>query len=50
MAGIYALLGVPIGEAVLVVVLFRVVYYFIPFGISLLFYWKLMHSINHQEA
>jgi len=50
MAGIYALLGVPIGEAVLVVVLFRVVYYFIPFGISLLFYWRLMHSISRQEA
>ncbi len=42
MAGIYALLGVPLGQAVLASVLFRVVYYFVPFGVSLAFYWRLL--------
>jgi len=35
MAGIYALLNVPIRTAVLAAILFRVVYYFIPFLASL---------------
>ena len=38
MAGTYHLLGVPLEEAVLVSVLFRVVYYMAPFGVSLAFY------------
>jgi hypothetical protein len=37
MAGTYHLLGVPLEEAVLVSVLFRVVYYMAPFGVSLAF-------------
>jgi uncharacterized protein (TIRG00374 family) len=46
MAGIYALLGVPLEHAVLAAVLFRVVYYFIPFGLSLAFYWRLLRTIR----
>jgi uncharacterized protein (TIRG00374 family) len=46
MAGIYALLGVPLEHAVLAAVLFRVVYYFIPFGVSLAFYWRLLRTIR----
>jgi uncharacterized protein (TIRG00374 family) len=42
MAGIYALLGVPFGAAVLAAILFRVVYYFIPFLVSLGFYRRLL--------
>ena len=38
MAGAYHLLGVPLEQAVLVSFLFRLVYYMIPFGVSLLFY------------
>ena len=38
MAGVYALLGVSFEQAVLAVILFRVVYDFIPFLISLVFY------------
>jgi uncharacterized protein (TIRG00374 family) len=44
MAGIYALLGVPLEHAVLAAVLFRVVYYFIPFGVSVAFYWRLLRT------
>lgn len=42
MAGIYALLGVPLSRAILVAILFRVIYYFVPFGASLPFYWRLL--------
>jgi uncharacterized protein (TIRG00374 family) len=42
MAGIYHLLGVPLEEAILVSILFRVVYYMVPFAISLAFYHRLM--------
>lgn len=38
MVGAYHLLGVPVEQAVLVSLLFRLVYYMVPFGISLLFY------------
>ena len=40
MAGAYHLLGVPLEQAVLVSLLFRLVYYMVPFGTSLLFYWQ----------
>ncbi len=49
MAGIYALLGVPLGQAVLAAVLFRVVYYFVPFGVSLAFYWRLLKGKGRAE-
>lgn len=38
MAGAYHLLGVPLEQAVLVSLLFRLVYYMVPFGVSLAFY------------
>jgi len=38
MAGVYHLLGVPLEQGVLVSFLFRLVYYMVPFGVSLLFY------------
>ncbi len=40
--GIYMLLGVPIRTAVLAAILFRIVYYFVPFIISLGFYHRLL--------
>ncbi len=43
MAGIYALLGVSFEQAVLASILFRVVYDFIPFLVSLFFYRRLLH-------
>ena len=46
MTGIYVLLGVSLEHAVLASVLFRVVYYFIPFLTSLGFYWRLLHGTN----
>jgi uncharacterized protein (TIRG00374 family) len=44
MAAIYALMGVPFGQAVLAAIIFRAVYYFIPFLGSLGFYWRLMRG------
>jgi uncharacterized protein (TIRG00374 family) len=44
MAGIYGLLGVPISSAVLAVILFRIVYYFLPFLASLGFYRRLLRQ------
>jgi uncharacterized protein (TIRG00374 family) len=44
MTGIYAWLGVPLEQAVLASVLFRVVYYLIPFAVSLVFYWGLLRA------
>ena len=40
MAGVYGLLGVPFEQAVLVSLVFRVVYSVIPFGVSLSLYYR----------
>jgi glycosyltransferase 2 family protein len=44
MAGVYALLGIPFGPALLAAVLFRVVYYLIPFTLALLVYARLIRT------
>lgn len=44
MAGIYALFGVPLAVSVLAAILFRVVYYFMPFMMSLIFYRHLLRT------
>ena len=44
MAGVYALLGVPFGPALLAAVLFRVVYYLVPFAFGLTVYGRLMRT------
>ena len=44
MAGVYALLGVPFGPALLAAVLFRVTYYLIPFAFGLAVYGRLMRA------
>ena len=49
MAGLYALLGVPLQRAVLAAILFRVVYYLIPYLVSLGFYWRLLRQVGHAE-
>jgi uncharacterized protein (TIRG00374 family) len=46
MAGLYALLGVPLQKAVLASILFRVVYYLIPYLASLGFYWRLLRQVG----
>jgi uncharacterized protein (TIRG00374 family) len=50
MAGAYHLLGVPFEQAVLVAFLFRLVYYMIPFGVSLLFYRNVLRERVPQRA
>lgn len=47
MSGLYALLGVPLQKAVLASILFRVVYYLIPYLVSLGFYWRLLRQVGH---
>lgn len=49
MAGIYALLGVPLQQAVLAAILFRVVYYLIPYVVSLGFYWHLLRRVSRDQ-
>jgi uncharacterized protein (TIRG00374 family) len=44
MAGVFALFGVPFSSGVIAAILFRIVYYFIPFVISLAFYWSLLRE------
>ncbi len=44
MAGVFALFGVPFSEGVIAAILFRIVYYFVPFVISLAFYWSLLRE------
>ena len=41
-AGILAIFGVPFSQGVLGAMLFRVIYYFVPFVLSLGFYWSLL--------
>jgi len=41
-AGILAIFGVPFSQGVLGAILFRVLYYFVPFVFSLGFYWSLL--------
>lgn len=43
-AAIYNLLGVPLGSAIAVSIIFRIVYYFAPFSFSLLLYYHLMNK------
>lgn len=44
MAAVYALLGVPLGQAALAAILFRLVYYIMPFLLSLGFYRRLLRA------
>lgn len=50
MAGVFALLGVGFGKAVLASLLFRVVFYVVPYAISLAFYWRLIPSEGKLKA
>jgi uncharacterized protein (TIRG00374 family) len=50
MSGIYALLGVPLQQAVLAAILFRVVYYLVPYLVSLGFYGRLLHQMRRAES
>jgi len=45
-AGILAIFGVPFSQGVLGAMLFRVIYYFVPFVFSLGFYWSLLKEVR----
>lgn len=49
MAGIYALLGVPFEQALLAVILFRGVYYLLPYLLSLIFYGRLLRRVQKMQ-
>jgi len=42
MAGVYALLGIPFRVGLLASILFRAVYYFLPFVLGLVIYWSVL--------
>jgi uncharacterized protein (TIRG00374 family) len=44
MAGVFHLLGVALESALLASVLYRVVYFMVPYAVSLGFYWRLLHA------
>lgn len=50
MAGIYSLLGIPLHQSVLAAVLFRVVYYFVPYLVSLIFHWHLLRQMGQTQG
>jgi glycosyltransferase 2 family protein len=50
MAGVFALLGVPFAQAVVAVLVFRAVYYLLPYLASLPFYWRLLRSTGIQPG
>jgi uncharacterized protein (TIRG00374 family) len=50
MAGIYALLGVPVEVAILAAILFRFLYYFVPYFCILPFYNRLLHQAKQQAT
>ena len=47
-AGILAIFGVPFSQGVLGSILFRVLYYFVPFIFSLGFYWSLLRETRRK--
>ena len=49
-AGILAIFGVPFSLGVLGAILFRVLYYFVPFVVSLGFYWSLLESTRKKSS
>ncbi len=50
MAGTFTLLGASFEQSMLAAVLFRIVYYLIPFGISLLFFRKLLKESRQSPS
>ncbi len=49
MVGFYTLFGIPLAQALLVAILFRAVYYFIPFAISIGFYQHLLRRPEKDD-
>jgi uncharacterized protein (TIRG00374 family) len=49
-AGILAIFGVPFSQGVLGAMLFRVLYYFVPFVVSLGFYWSLLRETRKKSS
>ena len=47
-AGVLAIFGVPFSQGVLAAILFRVLYYFVPFIFSLGFYWSLLKETRRD--
>jgi uncharacterized protein (TIRG00374 family) len=50
MAGVYALLGTPFRQAILAAILFRIVYYLVPYVVSLAFYGRLLRYKGQESS
>lgn len=50
MVGIALLFGANFEQAILAALLFRVIYYFVPYGLSLLFYWRLVRPTGWENS
>ncbi len=50
LVGFFVLFGLPLADAVLIALLFRVVYYFAPFAASLVFYRRLLRAPAAQRG
>lgn len=44
MAGTYALFGMPLEEAIVPALLFRVIFQLVPLGLSMLLYWRVLRE------
>jgi phosphatidylglycerol lysyltransferase len=49
-AGILVIFGVPFTQGVLGAILFRVIYYFVPFVFSLGFYWSILRELREKPG
>ena len=45
MAGTFNLLGMPLEEAVVLALLFRVVFQLVPLALSMLLYWRVLRGV-----
>jgi uncharacterized protein (TIRG00374 family) len=50
MTGVSMLLGASFEQAILAALLFRVIYYFVPYALSPIFYWRLLHQSKMNYA
>jgi glycosyltransferase 2 family protein len=50
MSGVYALLGVPFSQAIIVALFFRIIYYIIPFVVAVIIYGRLLKNVGQKDS
>lgn len=48
-AGIYSLLGIPFGIAIIALILYRFIYYIVPFLVAMFMYWRILHKLDRNK-